>query len=149
MTRPATTENSYEKDFYAWTMKNAELLREGKLAEIDIEHIAEELESMGKSDKRELISRCTVLLMHLLKWRYQPDLRGNSWRKTIKEQRRAIAQLLGDSPSLKPHLTGTLDQEYNTARDDAIDETGLPGNIFPESCPFTLEDILNPDFWPN
>ena len=83
----------YDKDFYQWTLYNAELLRQGKITEIDIQNIAEELESMGKSQKRELISRLAVLIMHLLKWQYQPEKRSHSWIETINEQRRQIVEL--------------------------------------------------------
>ncbi|MBF0551328.1 MAG: DUF29 domain-containing protein, partial [Deltaproteobacteria bacterium] len=92
---------SYDRDFYAWTMNNAELIRQGRFSEIDIEHLAEELEGMGRSEKRALISRLAVLLAHLLKWTFHPGLRCTSWKYTIKEQRRRVLALLKDSPSLQ------------------------------------------------
>jgi hypothetical protein len=91
----------YDRDFYAWSREQAELLRAGKLAEADIEHIAEEIDSMGRTEKRELISRLSVLLLHLLKWRYQPGKRGPSWEASISNQRDGIAEHLDDNPSLK------------------------------------------------
>ena len=95
---------NYNKDFYAWLMKNASLLRQHKFSEVDIEHIAEELESMGKSEKRELTSRLTVLLAYLLKWKFQPALRSGSWKNTMLTQRIDILELLENSPSLKYEL---------------------------------------------
>ena len=91
----------YEQDFYAWANEQAALLRSGRVSDADLEHIAEEIESMGRSEKRELISRLKLLLAHLLKWQFQPTLRGNSWRLTIEEQRRDVAEHLADNPSLK------------------------------------------------
>lgn len=141
--------SEYDQDFYQWTQHNAQLLREGKLAEIDILHIAEELESMGKRDKRELISRLTVLLAHLLKWQFQPQLRSKSWQLTVREQRLQIAKLLKDSPSLKPllHQEGIL-EAYPDALDMASDETGLLLSTFPEVCPYSIEQLLDKTFYP-
>jgi len=105
----------YDADFYAWAEQQATLLRSGQLAQADIEHIAEEIESMGRREKRELLSRLAILLMHLLKWQAQPMLRGNSWRATIKVQRRDIARDLADNPSLKPKLPELLADAYGDA----------------------------------
>ncbi len=96
----------YDQDFYAWSRQQAELLRAGRLAQADLEHIAEEIESMGKTEKRELVSRLTILLLHLLKWRYQPEGRGNSQRLSIANSRDEIADVLDDNPSLKSQLAG-------------------------------------------
>ena len=90
----------YDQDFYAWANEQAALLRAGKLSEADIEHIAEEVESLGKTEKRELVSRLIVLMVHLLKWRFQPSLRGRSWKLSVDEQRIAIDAHLADNPSL-------------------------------------------------
>src|ERR1700679_4004614 len=98
----------YETDFFAWANEQASLLRAGNLSSADIEHIAEEIESMGKSEKRELVSRLTVLLLHLLKWQFRPGLRGNSYRYTIKVQRRDLARHLADNPSLSAQLPALL-----------------------------------------
>ncbi|MEZ5672007.1 MAG: DUF29 domain-containing protein [Thiotrichaceae bacterium] len=140
--------SEYEQDFYQWTQHNAQLLREGKFAEIDILHIAEELESMGKRDKRELISRLTVLLAHLLKWQFQPLLRAKSWQLTIREQRLQLNKLLKDSPSLKYflHEEGIL-EAYPDALDMASDETGLLISTFPEICPYSIEQLLDKTFF--
>ncbi|BAP56887.1 hypothetical protein THII_2590 [Thioploca ingrica] len=121
---------SYEQDFYAWTRHNAQLLREGKLAEIDMENIAEELESMGKSEQRELINRLIVLLAHLLKWEFQPDHRSSNWNGNIIEQRRQIKRLLQDSPSLKRLLNAELNESYLDAILDVANDTGIPQSQF-------------------
>ncbi len=138
----------YNKDFYAWLMKNADLLRQHKFNEVDIEHVAEELESMGKSEKRELTSRLTVLLAHLLKWKFQPALRSRSWKNTILTQRIDILELLEDSPSLKYELEERIAIAYEKAKLSAEDETGIDKNNFPETCPFTFEELLKKDFLP-
>src|ERR1700691_5077700 len=101
-------DSDYDRDFYAWANKQAALLRAGKLSEADFEHIAAEIESMGKTEKRELISRLTVLLLHLLKWRYQPEKRGASWEASIRVQRNRFADHLEDNPSLRPLLPQAL-----------------------------------------
>jgi hypothetical protein len=138
----------YDRDFYFWITKNVELLRNGYLAEIDIEHIAEELESMGKRDLRELRSRLQVLVMHLLKWKYQPDKQSKSWSRTIDLQRNEIENLLLDSPSLRGQLVKALDIVYAKAKQSAHQETGLPENLFSQDCPFQLTEILDQSFFP-
>ncbi len=138
----------YEKDFYAWAVHNAELLRQGKLSEIDVEHIAEELEGMGKNSKRELISRLKILLGHLLKWQYQSGKRSRSWRITIDGQRIQINDLLNDSPSLKPHLPKAVVDAYPAAVRLAVKDTHLSSSHFPKECLYTLEQILDEDFYP-
>ena len=139
----------HDKDYYAWTQQQAEFLRQRRFADLDIDYLSEELESMGASDRRELMSRLTVLLTHLLKWQDQPDRRGTRWRLTITEQRRSIRRLLADSPSLQPLLPGILVEEYRDARDDAIYETSLAKSRFPLDCPYSIEQVLNSEFWPD
>ena len=112
----STDTELYAQDFYTWALKNAELLRQGQLSEVDAVHVAEELESMGKNDKRELLSRLEELLLHLLKWCYQPQQRGSSWAISITKQRDGLADLLEDSPSLRPQLVTQLDKAYVRAR---------------------------------
>jgi len=140
--------SNYERDFYAWAMKNAVLLRQRRFAEIDANNIAEELESMGRSEKRELVNRLAVLLTHLLKWRHQPNRRGNSWRYTIKEQRRAVFKSLRDNPSLRSQLPEYLNEAYEDALLKVIRQTGLDEGAFPPACPFTLDQLMDDDFWP-
>ena len=134
----------YNKDFYAWLMKNADLLRQHKFNEVDIEHVAEELESMGKSEKRELTSRLTVLLAHLLKWKFQPALRSISsisWKNTILTQRIDIKELLEDSPSLHYELGERLAIAYEKARLSAEDETGIDKKKFSRILSFYFRAI--------
>ena len=138
----------YDRDFYAWSREQAELLRSGKLAEADIEHIAEEIDSMGRTEKRELISRLTILLLHLLKWRYQPAKRGPSCEASIANQRDDLAEHLADNPSLRPLLPEALTFAFRKARREAVAETGLPATTFPEACPWTEEQALDVGFWP-
>ena len=138
----------HDQDFYAWTNEQARLLREGRLAEADIAQIAEEIESLGKSEKRELISRLKVLLLHLLKWQFQPGLRGNSWRATIKVQRRDLTRYLADNPSLAAQLPAVMEDAYMSAALLAFGETGLPESAFPAVCPWTYQQAADPSFWP-
>lgn len=138
----------YDQDFYAWAMKSAELLRQGRFSEIDVEHIAEELETMGRSERRELINRLAVLLTHLLKWRFQPERRGRSWALTIEEQRRQTARVLHDNQSLKAAIDEILQEAYGDAILHTARQTGLDRKTFPETCPFTLQQIIDTDFWP-
>ena len=132
----------YEQDFYQWTQQMATVLRNGHFDQLDIENIAEEIESLGRSDRRELKSRLTVLLMHLLKWHYQPEQQSNSWRATITEQRIRILDLLSESPSLANYLKGEVDQCYKNAKALAVDETGLAPITFPPDCPYLLTEVL-------
>lgn len=138
----------YESDFYAWANEQAALLRAGKLNAADIENIAEEIESMGRSEKRELVSRLTVLLMHLLKWQYQPLLQGPSWRTTIRIQRSRIIDHLADNPSLKSQISEAMIRAYREARMEAAAETGLKEITFPAACPWSFDRVMDEDFWP-
>jgi hypothetical protein len=110
--------------------------------------LVDELENMSKRDKREILSRLKSLLMHLLKWKYQPQKRSGSWESSIRTNRDEIAQILIDSPSLKNYPVQVLDQAYPLARKNAASETGLALTFFPETCPFSIEDVLNQEFWP-
>jgi hypothetical protein len=139
----------YDQDFYAWTNEQAGLLRAGRLSEADVEHIAEEIENMGKSEKRELASRLHVVLLHLLKWRYQPSRRGAPWRVSIDNNRDRLEVHLADNPSLKSFMPAALTQAYRLARRDAEVETGLDLSTFPQSCPWADSEIIDPDFWPD
>ncbi|MBK1722725.1 DUF29 domain-containing protein [Thiocystis violacea] len=138
----------YEQDFYAWSNEQVSLLRAGKLGEADIANIIEEIESMGRSERRELVNRLVVLLLHLLKWRFQPALRGNSWRLSIKEQRIRLASHLADNPSLKSKLDEAILQAYRLAAIEAERETGLSESSFPSDCPFSFEQLMDDSFWP-
>jgi hypothetical protein len=142
------TDATYEQDFYAWLLKSAELIRQRKFSELDVEHIAEELEGMARSDRRELINRFAILLAHLLKWQYQPEKRSKSWERTIKEQRKRIFLLLEESPSLRSEIEKKLSDAYEIAVLSAANETGLDETTFPESCEYSLEETLDLNFYP-
>lgn len=146
------TATRYDEDFYGWTQDQAAKLRRAAVSRVnlpdpvDFENLAEEIESLGASQLRELYSRYLVLLVHLLKWQYQPDKRTASWRSTVNTQRREIADLLGLSPGLRPKRPARLAKA--AAHEDAAEETGLPLASFPESCPYTLEQVEDRAWWP-
>ncbi len=139
---------AYDEDFFAWTQEQARLLRAGELADVDAENLAEEIESMGSSDRREIRNRLVVLLTHLLKWQYQPSHRSTSWRGTIIEQRQQIDQVVEDSPSLRLVAPEYLEKAFERARRVAAAETDLRDSVFPDECPYTPEQILSEDFLP-
>ncbi|MGF6899465.1 DUF29 domain-containing protein [Paraburkholderia sp. GAS348] len=145
----ATHDALYERDFYAWANEQAALLRSGKLADADLGHIAEEIESMGRSEKRELVNRLTILLTHLLKWQFQSAFRGRSWQLTVIEQRRKVVAHLEDNPSLKGVLPSAFATAYGYALIEAERETGLPESTFPASSPYTVEQVFDEGFWPD
>jgi hypothetical protein len=145
---PMTERLSYETDYLRWLDDQMQHLRAGSLDQIDREHLLEELESMSRSERRQLRNRLIVLVMHLLKMRYQPDRRSRSWSVTIITQRVDIDLVLRDSPSLRPTLADTLTAVYPQARREAAQETGLPLASFPEQCPFALTEVLAEDYWP-
>lgn len=138
----------YNQDFYKWAMHSAELIREKKFSEIDIEHIAEELESMGRNNKRELTNRLSILMAHLLKWKYQQIRRSKSWMLTIKNQRFEIEDLLDESPSLKQEISAKFDHAYQKALLLAAAETGIEESEFPKNSPFSLDECLDESFLP-
>jgi ribosomal protein L29 len=140
--------SDYETDFYRWTQTQATALRVKDFAALDVDNLAEEIESLGRSDRRAIVSHLEGLLLHLLKWREQPQTRGPSWRSTIRHARREIAKLLAESPSLHDYPARQIIAAYRHARQDAADETGHPLATFPEACPWVPEQILDADFWP-
>ncbi len=139
---------AYDQDFYTWTQQMAIALRQQNWTALDIENLAEEIEALGKSDRRSLKSRLEILIMHLLKWQFQPSQRSNSWKSTITEQRIRIQDLLSDSPSLKNYLGEILPTAYQNGRQLAADETGLTLDTFPETCPYSDEQLLAADDLP-
>lgn len=145
---PKTAIRLYDTDFLAWTQQTAELIRAGKWDRVDWEAVVEEIESLGRSDKRELKSRLEVLLQHLLKWQYQPSLRSGSSQNTITEQRNRIEDLLQDSPSLNPYLEEILAECYRRGKKLASNETGISQNTFPADLPYTVTQILDMEFLP-
>lgn len=138
---------AYESDFCQWTSEQATLLRAGMLSDIDFVNLAEEIESMGNSDRRSLGSYLRNIIMHLLKHVYQPSRRGTSWESSIALGRIEIATLIAESPSLKTKIMPAVEKVYPDARRLASRETGLPLSTFPETCPFTIDQILG-DYWP-
>jgi Domain of unknown function DUF29 len=137
-----------DQDFCAWSLEQAALLRQRRTAEADLDLIAEEIESMGKTEKRELVSRLTVLLLPLLKWRFQPKGRGKSWRLSIANARDEIADLIADNPSLKSMLDDVTAQAYRYARRKAAIETSLGEDRFPGQCPWTFAKAIEDGFLP-
>ncbi len=142
------TAADYETDFSLWTQQQAALLRQGQFSALDTAHLIEEIESMGKSERRAIESYLANILFHLLKWRYQPDRRGTSWKLSIDNCRYQAARRIKENPSLKSQLPLIVKDEYPQARKNAGNETGLPLTTFPEHCPFTLEQITG-DYWPD
>ena len=125
------------------------LLRKGNLTEIDRENIAEELGSMGRSEKRELVSHLTVLLMYLLKWQYQPERRSRSWKTTINTQRLDIELLIKDSPSLKHNIEIVLNEVYGKAKKLFEVETNINHKKLPKDCPYGFDRVMDSEFWPD
>jgi hypothetical protein len=138
----------YDSDFYGWTQEQADLLRSGSLSELDTQNLLEEIESMGRSERRELESRLEVLLAHLLKWKYQEGRRSRSWTLTIIGQRQKVSRCLKQSPSLKHKLNESLEAAYSDAIIAAERETQISRNVFPDTCPWTFEQIMDTDFYP-
>ncbi|ACK66940.1 protein of unknown function DUF29 [Rippkaea orientalis PCC 8801] len=137
-----TKPNFYDQDFNLWLENTINSLKEGKLLEVDYDHLIEELEGMGRSEKNAIKSNLRILLMHLLKYQYQPEKRSNSWRYTITEHRQRIRDSLETSPSLIPFLKEIFDKCYQDSRRLASDDTGLSINNFPPDCPFTFDEVL-------
>lgn len=144
-----THQATYDNDLYSWSLQQAALLRAGKFDEIDLEHIIEEIEDMSKSEKRALESFLETLLMHLLKWTYQPNMRGHSWRYTIIEQRKRLEKHLKENPGLKGKLDESIESAYSLARLGATRETGLTDSTFPEDCPWKFAVFTDDEFWPD
>ena len=143
------TSRLYETDFYTWTQEQVRLLKTQQWDQLDTLNLIEEIETLGRRERQELRNRLGILLGHLLKWQFQPEKRSNSWLGTIREQRVQIKLLLQDSPSLKPYLDEVFFSVYELGLALAIRETELGEQVFPEICPYTLDQTLNPEFLPN
>ena len=139
----------YEQDYYQWLTATANKLRQGKLAEIDVVNLIEEIEDMGRSERKAVRSNLRILLMHLLKYKYQPEKRTNNWLFTIVEHRKRLQQSFQDSPSLRPYFLEVFEESYQDAIDLSTAETSLPRNTFPNKSPFTPQNTLNSDYLPN
>lgn len=142
-------QNLYETDYLNWIETTVEQLRNQNYAQIDWENLIEEIEDMGRSERRSLKSNLIVIITHLLKWQYQPELRSGSWKGSIVEHRRRVRDALQDSPSLKRYLEEVFITCYGDAVEQASAETGLLITLFPSVCPYTVEQILESDFLPN
>lgn len=144
-TRPSP---AHADDFHGWALAQARLLRERRLAEIDLANLAEELETLGAEQEHALESSLRILLLHLLKWQHQPSRRQRSWRVTIVRERLAVPRWLKRNPGLGPKLPALLADAYADARKEAAAETGLPPDRFPPACPYALDAVLDEAFWP-
>ena len=144
----STLSELYEQDLYAWTLRTTELLRQRRFDELDVEHLAEELETMSRCDRHELISHLKKLLGHLLKWQFQPHYRSSSWHGSIVEQRLRVNDLLQFNPSLKPFLAEAMTMAYPDAVTLAVRETGLLQQTFPKHCPYDALQFLEDNFFP-
>ena len=145
-TAAAPSRTRYEDDFYTWVQEQVALLRAGRFEALDIEHVAEELEGLSKSEFSRLRSTLRVLLMHMLKWDQQPEHRTPSWIYSIREQRRRFVDVIRENPGLKPRLIEARDAAYPDARDWAADETHLTPDEFPDACPYTWDEIRERPF---
>lgn len=136
----------YERDFYSWLMEQARFVRDGRWDAVDRANLAEEIESLGREQFNKLESALRVLLLHILKWDHQPDRRSRSWALSIREQRLALHDVLADNPGLQPRIGEAMTRAYRRARVQAAMETGLAENRFPESCPYSYEEIVSREF---
>ena len=141
--------NLHEKDFHAWAIEQANLLKTGKLSEIDLDNLIEEIESMGASERYQLQNRLKVLIAHLLKWQFQPAYRSRSWNATIEEQRLSVIGLLEDNPSLTRILEERIAKAYPQGVLLAVKETSIDKKTFPASCPYSTEELLDRNYYPD
>jgi len=142
------SQSLYDQDFYAWTKEQAKAVYSKSWDKVDVEHLVEEIESLGSEQEHAVESHLANLLVHLLKWRYQPERRGKSWRQSILVARQRIARRLKRNPSLRPRLPILVIDAYIDARALAASQTELPLDMFPDQCPWTLEQIQDADFLP-
>jgi Domain of unknown function DUF29 len=143
------TATLYDTDFAQWAEKTAQMLKDGRISEVDLENLIEEIEDLSRRERDALYSNLKIVLLHLLKWEFQPHSQTNSWRASIREHRQRIKQQVKKSPSLKAYPEEILSECYAEARELASDETGLPLTTFPAECPYAITDILTPEFLPD
>ena len=143
-----TAPDLYERDYYSWALEQAAHLRARRFAQLDLEHLAEEVDDLGKREAKELQSRCETLLAHLLKWHFQPQQRSHSWAGTIRRERQKILDHLDDNPGLKPRRSEQFAKAFRSAREDAAIQTNLPVSRFPAICPYSYDEALDGSFWP-
>jgi DNA-binding transcriptional regulator YdaS (Cro superfamily) len=140
--------SGYDHDYYAWLTRQAALLADRRFADIDLGNLIDEIQDLARSEKREIENRLNLLLLHLLKWAHQPAQRSGGWASTIIEQRARLLKRIQESPSLRTYPGEVLDEEYAIAREKASAETGLRAGTFAKTCPYTIDQVLDPDFLP-
>ena len=138
----------HDADVHAWAEEQAALLRAGRLSDVDADHLANEIEQLGRQLRQEVEERLGILLVHLIRWEYQRGLRGPAWELTVSEQRLTLAELLEESPSLADSMTVALYSAYETALARAALETNWPPDVFPWACKWSVEQVLDDAFWP-
>jgi hypothetical protein len=146
--RPAPALSLYEADYLGWLEATANALKRKDYGAIDWENMLEEIEDMGRRERQSLKSNLVILLLHLLKWQFQPDKQSNSWNASIVEHRQRLQDSLEESPSLKPYLDTILIKAYGNAVERAAAETGLPEATFPKDCPYGISQIMAKGFLP-
>ena len=139
---------TYTADFNLWIQRTAQLLRERRWYEIDLEHLIEEIEDLGKSERRGIASQLIRLVLHLLKWQYQPQRRSDSWLDSITDARTQIELAIVDSPSLKNYAAQQLEQSYQPVRRQAAQQTRMPLAVFPDECPYSIDLVLDEGWLP-
>jgi len=140
---------AYEADYYGWTMDQAAAVRAGRFDLVDRENLAEEIEDLGKKERREVESRLVLVLLHLLKWQFQPDKRKGGWEASIRVQRNDLNEVLSENPSLKDYPEERLTMAYAKARLAAERDTGIAYEAFPEACPYSVAQVLDESFFPD
>ena len=138
----------YDRDFYAWTQEQAALLKSGQWDRLDIPNLVEEIEALGRQERRELVNRLGILVGHLLKWQFQPQQRSKSRIATIIEQRQEVQELIADNPSLKSYLVEAMNKAYQKSVLLVVKETPLSLDDLPAQCPYTLDQVMDPNFYP-
>jgi hypothetical protein len=136
----------YWDDFYSWLMQQAEHVRAGNWEAVDRENLAEELESLGREQFNKLESALAALMVHMLSWDYQPDLRSRSWALSIEVERIGINNILSDNPGLRPRIAEAVERAYRSARTEAANEAGLEKDEFPPECPYSWDDLIEREF---
>jgi Domain of unknown function DUF29 len=137
---------AYDRDFYSWSLEQARLVRQGRWDAVDRENVAEEIESSGREQFNKLESALRALMMHMLKWDHEAGRRSRSWSISIRQQRLEIDDVLADNPGLKSRIAEAVARGYRKARLEAAKETGLDEKIFPETCPYSWDDIVAREF---
>lgn len=147
--RPSRPFTRYEDDPHAWAMEQAALIRLRRFQDLDIEHLADEVQDVARRERQELVSRLALVFQHVLKWDRQPERRSASWARTIREQRSEVDELLDEAPSLRPHVPAMSGKAFRRGRSAALDETGLPDSAIPDTNPYSWDEVMTrPIVWP-